>query len=403
MQRSGISGATSPAAKQSNVIEIGAIMGNRKRGQGEGNIYKRADGRWAARISAGYRNGKRARRWVYGKTRAAAAKQLRATIQAHEQGSLVAPGRVTVEQFLTRWLEDCAKPKLRPSTVASYAQIIRLHVVPGLGPVPLQRLNPPLVQSWLNERQKAGLSPRTCQYARAILRSALGQALRWGIVSRNVVTLVESPRVTKHEIRPLQPDQARALLDAVRLHRLGALFTVALALGLRQGEALGLKWDAVDFQAGTLQVRAALQRVGKKWILVEPKSERSRRVVALPRMAIVALRAHRVRQKKERLLAGPRWNETGFVFATRTGTPLAPRNLNRAFKGLLKRANLPDVRFHDLRHTAATFLLAQGVDARTIMETLGHSQISLTMNTYSHVLPTLQRDAADRMNRLLVG
>jgi integrase len=191
------------------------------------------------------------------------------------------------------------------------------------------------------------------------------------------------------------------LLDAVRLHRLGALFTVALALGLRQGEALGLKWDAVDFQAGTLQVRAALQRVGKAWHLVEPKSERSRRVVALPRMAIVALRAHRVRQKKERLLAGSRWHEMGFVFTTRTGTPLAPRNLNRAFKGLLKRANLPDVRFHDLRHTAATFLLAQGVDARTIMETLGHSQISLTMNTYAHVLVEARQDAADRLGRVL--
>jgi integrase len=326
---------------------------------------------------------------------------LRATILANEQGSLVAPGRVTVEQFLSRWLEDCAKPKLRPSTFASYAQIIRLHVVPGLGPVPLQRLNPQLVQSWLNERRRVGLSARTCQYARAILCSALGQALRWGIVPRNVVTLVESPRVERHEIRPLLPDQARALLDTVRLHRLGALFTVALALGLRQGEALGLKWDAVDFQAGVLHVRAALQRVGKKWVLVEPKSERSRRIVALPRMAIVALRAHRVRQKKERLLAGSRWNESGFVFTTRTGTPIAPRNLNRAFKGLLKKASLPEVRFHDLRHTAATFLLAQGVDPRTIMETLGHSQISLTLNTYSHVLPALQQDAAARMHELL--
>lgn len=378
-------------------------MKNRKRGQGEGNIYRRNDGRWAARISAGYANGKRSRRWVYGKTRADVANQLRTMIQAHQHGTLVAPGRVTLGQFLTRWLEDCARPKLRPRSFESYTQVVRLHIAPSLGHVPLQKLAPQHVQSWLNERQRTGLSPRTCQYARAILRSALAQALRWGVVSRNVATLVESPRVTKHEIRPLQPDQARTLLDGVRTHRLGALFTVALALGLRQGEALGLNWNAVDFSAGVLHVRAALQRVGKEWHLVEPKSERSRRSVSLPRVAIVALRAHRVRQKKERLLAGADWKESGFVFTTGVGTPIEPSNLTKEFKRLLKKTGLPEVRFHDLRHTAATFLLAQGVDPRTIMETLGHSQISLTLNTYSHVLPALQRDAAARMNELLVG
>jgi len=189
----------------------------------------------------------------------------------------------------------------------------------------------------------------------------------------------------------------------VRSHRLGALFTVALALGLRQGEALGLRWDAVDFQTGVLTVRAALQRVGKQWQLVEPKSERSRRTIALPRVAVVALRAHRVRQKRERLLAGGDWKEAGFVFTTQIGTPLDPINLTKTFKRLLRVAGLPSIRFHDLRHTAATFLLAQGVDARTIMETLGHSQISLTLNTYSHVLPSLQRDAALRMNKILAG
>lgn len=183
----------------------------------------------------------------------------------------------------------------------------------------------------------------------------------------------------------------------------GALFTVALALGLRQGEALGLQWDAVDLQAGVLHVRVALQRTGKKWHLVEPKSARSRRAIVLPRVAIVALRAHRVRQKRERLLAGGNWQETGFVFTTRVGTPIEPSNLTKEFKRVLKQAEVPDVRFHDLRHTAATFLLAQGVDPRTIMETLGHSQISLTLNTYAHVLPSLQREAADRMNRLLGG
>jgi integrase len=374
----------------------------RKRGQGEGNIYKRADGRWAARISVGYRNGKRARRWVYADTRAKVASKLRSAIQDHEHGVLPAASRETVAQFLTRWLHDM-KLKLRPRTHESYGQIVRIHIAPNIGRLPLQRLAPQHVQRWLTDMQKDGLSPRTCLYAGAILRSALAQALRWGMVPRNVATLVDPPRVAKHEIRPLTPEQARALLGVARTHRLGALFTVALALGLRQGEALGLRWDAVDFKAGALHVRAGLQWIGKEWRLVEPKSERSRRVLALPRVAMVALRAHRVQQRKERLQAGPEWTETGLVFATRRGGPLDPINLTRSFKKLLKHAGVPEVRFHDLRHTAATFLLAQGVDPRTIMETLGHSQISLTLNTYAHVLPRLQREAAEQMNQLLLG
>jgi integrase len=379
------------------------MSSRRKRGQGEGNIYLRNDGRWAARVSVGYRNGKRARRWLYGKTRGEVANKLRSAIQAHQDGSLIQPGRTTVEQFLNRWLSDCAKQRLRPRTFLSYSQVIRLHIVPMLGRVPLQRLAPQHVQTWLNERHQAGLSARTCQYMRAILRSALAQAHRWGMVSRNVAMLVESPRVSRREIKPLNPDQARALLAAVREHRLGALFTVAVALGLRQGEALGLKWDAIDLDSATLTVRASLQRVGKSWQLVEPKSDRSRRTLAMPEVVSTALRAHRIRQLEERLLAGSRWRETGFVFTTRTGAPMEACNLMKAFRAVLRDASLPRVRFNDLRHTAATFLLAQGVDARTIMETLGHSQISLTLDTYSHVLPSLQRDAADRMNRLLMG
>ena len=193
----------------------------------------------------------------------------------------------------------------------------------------------------------------------------------------------------------------RALLDVARLHRLGALITVALAVGLRQGEALGLRWDAIDLDRKLLSVRVALQRVNSRWVLVEPKSQRSRRTVALPDVVVAALRAHRVRQLEERLYAGSRWRETGLVFTSSIGTPVEVSNLTKAFQALLSRASVPKIRFHDLRHTAATFLLAQGVDPRTTMETLGHSQISLTLNTYSHVLPALRRDAADKMNLLL--
>jgi integrase len=380
------------------------MISSKKRGQHEGNIYRRADGRWEARLRVGYRNGKRSRRSVICKTRAEVSAKLRELIHAHEQGSLDAPVRLTVKQFLAQWLEESARPKLRPRTFATYAQVIRTHIEPSLGSIALRKLTPNHVQAWLNERMRAGLSPRTCQHARAILRASLTRAMKWGYVSRNVAALVDPPRVPRAEIKPLTPDQARQLLTAAGSHRFGALVTVALALGLRQGEALGLRWEDVDLEAGVLHVRHSLQYPkGGGWVLVEPKSERSRRTIALPQIVITALRAHRLRQNENRLLGGSAWRESGFVFTSRVGTPLDPWAVIKAFKRLLRDAGLPDIRFHDLRHTAATFLLAQGVDPRTIMETLGHSQISLTLNTYSHVLPSLQHDAAEKMNRLLVG
>jgi len=190
-------------------------------------------------------------------------------------------------------------------------------------------------------------------------------------------------------------------LEEVNGDRLEALFTAALASGLRLGEALGLRWIDVNLDAGKLRVRQALQRIGGKLQFVEPKSEKSRRAVSLPAFATDALKRHRDRQKEERLLAGSRWVETGLVFTSSIGTPLDERNVRRVFKALLKSADLPEMRIHDLRHTTATLLLAQGVHPRVVMEMLGYSQISLTLDTYSHVLPGLQADAAKRMNEAI--
>lgn len=182
-----------------------------------------------------------------------------------------------------------------------------------------------------------------------------------------------------------------------------ALYSVAVALGLRRGEALALKWEDVDLEAGTLRVKHSLQRIEGRLQLVEPKSLKSRRTIAMPQATVLALRDHRKRQLEERMPEGSAWQETGFIFTTTIGTPIEPDHLKRWFKPLLKKAGLPDIRFHDLRHTAASLLLAQGVGPRVIMETLGHSQISLTMNTYSHVMPSLQREAADKMDAILSG
>lgn len=374
----------------------------KKRGQNEGSIFKRKDGRWAAVVSVGYRDGKRARKTFYGKTRTAVREQLTVALRSHQQGIAINQDeRETVSAFLDRWLTETAKPKVRASTFASYKKLVDHHLKPALGHVRLLRLSPSEVQAFLNAKLEAGLSPRTVQYLLVLLRSGLKQALRWGLVSRNVATLVDAPRVVREEVRPLNPIQAKKLLAALRGDRLEALYAVALAMGLRKGEALGLRWQDVDLKSGTLTVRCALQRIEKQFEFVEPKSSRSRRTIALPGVASTTLAAHRVRQRKERLVAGSRWVNLDLVFCSTWGTPLDERTVSKHFKKKLAHAGLPSIRFHDLRHTCASLLLAQGVHPRVVMETLGHSQIALTMNTYSHVMPEGQREAARSIDAVL--
>ena len=196
------------------------------------------------------------------------------------------------------------------------------------------------------------------------------------------------------------PDQIPGFLQAVQGDRLECLFVLTVTLGLRQGEALGLSWDAIYFEKGTLAVRRALQRVSGKLIFVEPKTSRSRRTLHLPQFVLTALRAHQMRQEQERMLAGSRWRESNLVFCTGIGTPLDGPNVTHRLQRLLHDAELPRMRFHDLRHACASLLLFKGIHPRVVMETLGHSQISLTMNTYSHVVPALQREAADKMDEV---
>jgi len=422
----------------------------KRRGRGEGCIVKRPDGRWVARVDLGWENGKRRRKAFYGKTRREAAGKLTKALGKVQQGGTFADERQTVAQFLERWLEH-KRTRLRPRAWATYEQAIRLHLVPGLGKIALAKLTPPHVDQWFRQHQEKGASARNIRYARTVFRAALNQARKWRLVSDNVAALVDVPRHRAKEIQPLTPEQARTLLQSVKGHRLGALVSVATALGLRLGEALGLRWEDVDTDTGLLRVRQALERSGgdsairrslilkrhenrkrlaeapkrsaerrevrrelealrKQWrtvrttlTLTEPKSVRSRRTIRMPQVVVSALKAHRKAQLKERLAAGGEWKDSGLAFTTPIGTALDPRNVTREFQSMLSEAEVPRVRFHDLRHTAATLLLAQGVDPRTIMETLGHSQISLTLNTYSHVLPALQASAAAKMNAILIG
>lgn len=370
-----------------------------RRGNNEGTIAKRADGRWVAAVSLS--DGRR--KWLYGKTRAEVGVKLTTTLKVSQDNLPLPPERETVEAFLKRWLVDVAKPAVRPSTYASYEALVRLHLVPGLGKIPLARLSPQHVQTLLNQKRDKGLSPRRVQYLRAVLRNALNQALRWGLVGRNAAALANPPKMERYQIQPWTPEQARQFLDFTTDDRLHALYVLALATGARQGELLALHWPDVDLENGQVHIRGTLQRIDGQLQVCEPKTERARRTIALPPSILTVLRAHRLRQLEEQLAVGPAWRNTGFVFTTALGAPLDGGSVTHRFQKLAGCAGLPRQRFHDLRHCTATFLLAQGVAARVVMEILGHSQISLTLNTYSHVIPSLQRDAAERLGALLAG
>ena len=373
-----------------------------RRGKGEGSISLRQDGRWQARLT--YQDGGRTRRRsLYGKTRAEVGKKLRDALKHHDDGLPLASGRETVGNFLASWLRDSAAPALRPRTLDSYRQIVANHLAPELGRVALVKLTPAMIQAYMNSKRSAGLSARTVQYHHAILRRALGQAERWGKVSRNVARLVSPPKVERPEVLPLTPEQAQVFLKAVAESRDSALYACAVGLGLRQSELLGLGWADVNLDDGTLTVRRTLQRYAGAYHLDLPKTDRSRRTLGLPVSLVHALRAHRNLQLRERLKAGPAWrgDEWNLVFCTEAGAPMPGNYLTHRFQELLSSLHLPKQRFHDLRHASATYMLAQGVDLRVVMEVLGHSQIHVTANTYAHVKVDATRSAAENVDALL--
>lgn len=371
-----------------------------RRVRGEGSIRKRPSGLWEARCYGP--SGRRLS--YYGHTQREARSKLQDALHQMRLGAFAEPDRQTLAEFLASWLHTI-QPTIKHSTHHSYSAMVAKHLADSrLARTPLLKVTPQAIQYHLRERQNVGYSARTVQYLRSILRQALGLAVRWGMVARNAAALADSPRVPKHEIEPLTPEQARRMLDTARSDRLYALYAVAVGLGMRQGEILALRWPDVDLGAATLSVRGTLTwRSGGGWEISEPKTERSRRVTSLPAPCVAALREHKVKQLEERLIAGQRWQDNGLVFTTKIGTPLNQSRLLKEFRALLESAGLPRIRFHDLRHTCASLLLAQGVGPRQIMELLGHSQIGLTMDTYTHIMPDLKREAAEAMSEVLWG
>jgi integrase len=374
-----------------------------KRGNGEGSIYRRTDGRWVGQYLVHTARGPKYR-YLYGKTRQAVSEKLTKAMADRDSGLIFDAGKMTVGEYLDRWLADSVKSTVRTSTYERHEEIVRLHIKPSLGRMGLKKLTPAHVRGLYSEKLDSGLlAPATVRKIHSTLHKALSQAVSDGIVPRNAAD-VKAPRPTPEEMRPLSEDEARTFLEAIRQsgERFEALYVLAISTGLRRGELLGLRWDDVDLERGTLRVGRALVREGGRHTLGETKTRRGRRQINLTPRTVSTLKAHRKKQLEAKMRLAGLYKDHGLIFASQVGTPVNPENLvKRSFKPLLKKAGLPEIRFHDLRHTCATLLLGRGVHPKLVQELLGHATIAMTLDTYSHYLPSMGDQAAGAMGDAL--
>ena len=382
----------------------------KKRGNNEGSITRRPDGRWMAQVTIGRdpATGKPKRATFYGKTRQEVADKLTKALREKQQGIFVAPHSLTLGEWLDTWLWEYKQPTLRPLSFDHYETVIRRYLKPALGHIPLQDLRPEQVQRYYNEQVHHGFEASTLRHHHVALSQALALAETHALVARNVARLAAPPRLTHKERRTLTVDEVTTrLLPALKTHRLYAAFLVFFTTGLRRGEVAGLRWQDIDGQAAVLHIRQALVRtknhaIGRTELVAqEPKTASSRRTIPLPDICQAALRHHRAQQAEEKLRLGPGYTDQGLVFCRANGAPIDPGTLDRAFSQALKRADLPAIRLHDARHTYATWLLEQGVSPKVVQTMLGHSSIRITMDVYSHVSLDLERQAAATLNAVL--
>jgi integrase len=365
-------------------------------------ITKRKDGLFQGMYTAQTPDGPK-RKYVYGRKYKDVERKLAEAMGDAAKGIYFDDENQTVAQYMERWLEGSAKGDLGHRAYHNYRLQIRRHINPALGRLKLSKLTAAHIQSLYAAKLRDGLKPSSVRYIHAVLHRALEQAVRFNLIPFNPAARVDPPKVRQEEITPLDAKQARTFLAAARGDRFEALYVLSLTVGLRMGEALGLRWSDIDFEAKTLRVNRQLQRVrdGGGLVFGEPKNA-SRRTVDLPQKAVEALRSHRKRQVEEQLRAGSNWQDYEIVFASGKGTPLDAQNIvNRFFKPLLRRAGLPNIRWHDLRHTYATLLLARETHPTYVQKSLGHASVQLTLDRYSHWMPSMGRATASAMDDTL--
>lgn len=320
-----------------------------------------------------------------------------------DRGTAVDTTKMTVAEFLRHWLDASAKHRVRATTFEDYQATIDKHIIPEIGSIPVQRLTAAQVQAFYSKKLTAGSGSRTVQLCHLRLSQALAQGVKWGTVARNVCDGVEAPRSTAKKGKTWTPDEARRFLKAAEKDGYSPLWLLALTTGARQGELLGLRWQDLDLVAGTMRIQQTVAVHQAKPIIQAPKSEAANRTIGLPSEAVAELKAHRDRQAFERKAAGDLWEELDLVFATSAGGVVHPSNVLRNFYKLMERAKVTRIRFHDLRHTHATWLLGNGEPVATVSERLGHARSSITWDTYAHVIASTRDRSAETVSALLFG
>lgn len=378
-------------------------MNRKRKHNGEGSVWQRSDGRWSGAAYVPLPGGRIERRYVYGKTEDETWDKVRRMLDNADKGIPTTPAGLTVKAYLEEWL-DYIHAHVRPSTYAGYESNTRLHLAPRIGKKLLVKLSVRDVRLMITAMRRDGMKPRAIQYAHATLRAALEHACREELLTRNVAKLVRVEQPAKNDdTPPYTVVEAKAFLRVVADHRLAAMWTVMLLLGLRRSEVCGLRWSDLDLEAGTLRIARGIHRVNGSLTALPTKTRRSARTVPLPDLCIRALTEYRDAHDQRRAELGLAWIETGYLFTTRHGTPLEPRNLTRMFAQICEHHGLRRIRLHGLRHSCVSLLLALGVHPRVVMEIVGHSGIEMTMNVYGHVNLDVQRGALDTLNNELTG
>lgn len=371
-----------------------------------GQLINRGERTWLVRVYLGIdAEGKRKyhNKTIHG-NKNDAQKYLNKVLLEKDTTGFIEPSKELLSVYLERWLDTVAKPRVSAKTFQSYKDIVSCYLKPGVGDVSISKLHAEEIQKFYNSMLDKELSPRTVRYTHSVLRSALNQAVKWGLLYRNPADLVDLPKQKKEEMKVLTPAEAARFMEATRYSQWKALFSLLLASGMRPGEALGLKWTDIDFEKGRVHVQRALSRTKEGWRLEEPKTAQSRRSIPIPFNVLQDLKELKSEQAQEKLQnkKNPKYKDHGLVFANNNGDPPDYRNIfNRHFKPLLKDAGLPDIRLYDLRHVCATLLLSAGENPKIVSERLGHASVTLTLDTYSHVLPDMQEAATKKLEGIL--
>jgi integrase len=371
-------------------------MANKIRGRNEGSISRRPNGKWRAQVSL---NGKRL---SFGaKSKEDCQVWLRKIQDNLDRGLDYEGGKSTLKDYLALWLE-ASKSSLRPKTAYQYEQIIRLHINPLLGNICLNELRQSRIEIFYGELRKAGVGVRTIRLTHSVLHRAFEKALGYGLILRNPAQGASLPRYEHSEMQVLDESQVSQFLVAAHGSQHEALYHLAVVTGMREAELFGLKWIDLQWQSGILYVRRQIQNVpGQSWSFGEPKTRAGRRTIRLGEGTLQALRLHRQRQLLQKAAMGEHWKELDLIFPSSVGTPLHPSNMRKDYNRVLDAAGIPRIRFHDLRHTAASLMLNHGIPVIVVSKILGHSKPSITLDIYGHLYQEMQSEAAQIMDRLV--